>query len=108
MIQYDEKSIYIIGGYQNGSLSKKTWIVNPKNGFEIKEGPSLNKARFGHGCAKMTLNGKTILVVAGGVDDDYETLDSVEILDPTENNVWTPGMFLKSISVELCLINIFQ
>ena len=61
MIQYDEKSIYIIGGYQNGSLSKKTWIVNPKNGFEIKEGPSLNKARFGHGCAKMALNGRTIL-----------------------------------------------
>ena len=58
MIQYDEKSIYIIGGYQNGSLSKKTWILNPKNGFEIKEGPSLNKARSYHGCAKMTLMGE--------------------------------------------------
>ena len=98
MIQFDKKSIYIIGGYQNGSLSKKTWIVNPKNGFEIKEGPSLNKARFGHGCAKMTLNGRTILVVAGG----FGAMDSVEILDPQGNNIWTPGMFWKSIPVELC------
>ena len=35
-------------------------------------------------------------------------LDSVEILDPSENNVWTQGLFLKSIAVELCLINILQ
>ena len=55
--------------------------------------------------AKMTLNGRTILVVAG---EGLETLDSVEILDPSENNVWTQGMFLKFITVELCLINIFQ
>ena len=29
MIQYNEKSFYIIGGYQNRSFSKKTWILNP-------------------------------------------------------------------------------
>ena len=97
MIQYDEKSIYIIGGIQNGHFSsKKTWIVDPTNGFKITEGPSLNKARDSHGCAKMTLNGRTVLVVAGG----YGAWDSVEILDPLGNNVWTPGMFLKSITVE--------
>ena len=52
----------------------------------------------------MTVNGKTILVVAGGSG----AWDSVEILDPLGNNVWTPGMFLKSITVELCSINVFQ
>ena len=57
-----------------------------------------NKARSSHGCAKMTLNGRTILVVAGG----YGAKDSVEILDPLGNNVWAPGMFWKSITVELC------
>ena len=102
MIQYDEKSIYIIGGFQNGSISNKTWIVDPTNEFQITEGPSLNKGRYSHGCAKMTLNGRTILVVAGGNGERYETLDSVEILDPSGNNVWTPGMFLKSITIELC------
>ena len=95
MIQYNEKSIYIIGGDQNDSgFSNKTWIVDPTNEFKITEGPSLNKARENHGCAKMTLNGRTILVVAGGVGNDG-ILDSVEILDPSENNVWTPGLYLK-------------
>ena len=108
MIQYDEKSIYIIGGFQNGWRTNKTWIVDPTNEFKIKEGPSLNKARNGHGCAKMTLNGRTILVVAGGFDEDLKTLDSVEILDPSENNVWTQGLYLKFITAELCLTNILQ
>ena len=102
MIQYDEKSIYIIGGDQNGSISNKTWIVDPTNEFQITEGPSLNKGRAYHGCAKMTLNGRTILVVAGG----FGAMDSVEILDPLGNNVWTQGLYLKFITVELCLINI--
>ena len=91
MIQYDEKSIYIIGGFQNGSISNKTWIVDPTNEFQITEGPSLNKGRAYHGCAKMTLNGRTILVVAGGYNSG--ALDSVEILDPSENNVWTQGLY---------------
>ena len=99
MIQYDEKSIYIIGGSQNSQFSsKKTWIVDPTNEFKIKEGPSLNKGRCNHGCAKMTLNGRTILVVAGG----FGAMDSVEILDPLGNNVWTQGLYLKFITVELC------
>ena len=107
MIQYDEKSIYIIGGRQNNSIwSNKTWIVDPTNEFQITEGPSLNKGRDSHGCAKMTINGRTILVVAGGYNSG--SLDSVEILDPSGSNVWTPGMFLKFISVEFYLTNIFQ
>ena len=54
MIQYNEKSIYIIGGDQNDSgFSNKTWIVDPTNGFKITEGPSLNKARNSHGCANL-------------------------------------------------------
>ena len=93
MIQYDEKSIYIIGGIQNNSFNcNKTWILDPTNEFQIKEGPSLNKGRSCNGCAKMTVNGRTILVVAGGFGNDDGRLDSVEILDPLKNNVWTPGL----------------
>ena len=62
------------------------------------------------GCAKMTLNRRTILVVAG---EGLETLDSVEILDPSANNFWSLDsrfvfeiyyrrtLFDKFISVEL-------
>ena len=89
MIKYDDKSIYIIG-----SLSNRTWIVDPTNGFQIKKGPSLNIKRKGHGCAKMTLQGRTILVVAGGMGSANRRsgyLTSVEILDPTKNEKWTIG-----------------
>ena len=41
--------------------------------------------------SKMTINGRTILVVAGGYNSEY--FDSVEILDPSENNVWTQGLW---------------
>ena len=102
MIQYDEKSIYIIGGDQNGSgFSNKTWIVDPTNEFQIKEGPSLNNGRFAHGCAKMTVNWRTILVVAGGFgaleSGGYGAVDSVEILDPLGNNVWTQGLYFITL-----------
>ena len=90
IIQYDETSIYIIGGWQNGSRSNKTWIVDPTKEFQIKEGPPLNVNREGHGCAKMKLNGRTVLVVAGGFGFEG-FLDSVEILDPTINKNWTLG-----------------
>ena len=99
VIQYDKKSIYIIGGIQNGCYSNKTWIVDPTNGFLIKEGPSMNKARSNHGCAKMTVNRKTILVVVGGTNLGH--LGSVEILDPSENNIWIPGLYLKSTLIEV-------
>ena len=36
----------------------KTWIVEPTNEFEIKEGPTLNEAKRWHGCAKVTLIGE--------------------------------------------------
>ena len=94
MIQYNEKSIYIIGGWQEYSFySNKTWIVDPTNGFQIKEGPSLNIGRECHGCAKMTLDGRTILVVTGGIGAQ----NSVEILDPLGNNVWTQGLYFITL-----------
>ena len=57
----DENSIYLIGGKQNNEWSKKTWIVNPVNGFEIQEGPSLNHVRHSHACAKLIINGKLMI-----------------------------------------------
>ena len=48
------------------------------------------------------------MFVFGGRGEGIETLDSVEIIDPPANNVWTPGLYLKFITVELCLTNTFQ
>ena len=94
MIRYDENSIYLIGGKQNNEWSKKSWIVNPVNGFEIQEGPTLNHVRHSHACAKLKINGKILIVVTGGLGSTphQDFLDSVEILDPSSDNpAWILG-----------------
>ena len=42
----DQKTVYLIGGSQDGQTSDKTWIIDPTNNFEIKVGPSLNIPRY--------------------------------------------------------------
>merc|ERR1711993_40132 len=85
MVRIDSSTVLIIGGFQNGSNSNKVWEVDLSNNFTIKEGPCLNVPRNGHSCAKMNLNGKVIIVVAGG-NDGKSCLDSVELLDPHLND----------------------
>ena len=46
MIQIDSKTIYIIGGHQNGKVSNKTWIADPTNDFQIKEGTVYRPENF--------------------------------------------------------------
>ena len=105
MIQIDSNTVYIIGGSQNGSKSKKTWIIkNPMEKFEIKEGPSLNESRSPCSCAKMKINGRVFIVVAGGSlagggqsydpFSDEDSMNSVELLDTSSlSQSWKMGMF---------------
>ena len=90
MIQFDLKSIFIIGGYQDGVKSNQTWIADPTNGFSVQRGPPLNIARSLHLCGKMESNGKTWIIVAGGCGlRGY--LSSVELLDPVSGKMWIYG-----------------
>ena len=112
MIEYDNNAIFLIGGVQNGTgsfqersvqHSKKTWIVDPTNGFEIKEGPDLNVARSFHCGGKMVVDGKVILFVAGGEGhgpaSEFNILDSVEFLDPSSmEHGWKLGKIFYYIS----------
>ena len=91
MVQVCPNTIYIIGGCQNDKNSTHTWIVDPTNNFDIKSGPPLNRARLGHSCNKMKINGKYFLVVAGGLHEvwhegnkkEMKSNCSVELLDTT-------------------------
>ena len=71
--------------------------LDPTNDFKIKEGPSLNYARQNHACGKMKVNGKTMLVVAGGIhwqkylDEEDYSVHFTEILDPTSDKGWILG-----------------
>ena len=98
MVQLDPKSIFIIGGYQNGVKSNKTWIVDPTNDYHVKEGPTMKTVKWVHSCAKMEIKGetnKTIIVVVGNtLDGDLE--DLVELLDTSvPDPKWTIGKKFK-------------
>ena len=95
------QTIYIIGGIQDGSISKDTWTVNvrdlkkyledPSHVCLFEKGPPLNQERFKLTCGSCSVDEKSRLVVAGGNDMAY-TLSTVEYLDPDSNHGWKVGM----------------
>ena len=88
MVQINASSIYIIGGYQNNSISNKTWIIDSSNEFQIREGPILSQARWDHSCGQFNINDTAFIAVAGGVG----AWQSLELLDLTEfGNEWMTG-----------------
>ena len=91
MIQFSDNAVFIIGGLQNGSISKSTWIVDPTNGFQIKEGPELKYQRCRHSCGIMSINDVSYVVVVGGTGHE-KTGTSVELLDPRCNE-WIEGKY---------------
>lgn len=100
LIQFDEKSIYLIGGmvnYTNSNASNLTWIINPLNDFKMTRGPPLIQERSDFACGKMTINGRTYLIVAGGcyINSKHQTvyLDTVEMLDPLSDRGWLQCKF---------------
>ena len=99
MVKFDNNTIFIIGGYQDGEISNKTWIIDANNGFKIRVGPSLNTKRVGHSCGKMVSGGKILLVVAGGRKEEKSFLNSVEILDPTSGHY---GYCMDFIQFQVC------
>ena len=88
MVQVDSTSIYLIGGCQDNKKSEKTWIIDAKNNFAIKEGPSMNHSRDWHSCATMRLNNKVFIIVVGG----WNCRSHTEILDTSlPTNKWKTG-----------------
>ena len=109
MLEYNENSIYIIGGIKNdGEASRETWIVNPENNFEIVKGPSLRFARYSHSCGKMELDGEVVIIVAGGYNDE-QALNSVEILRPNKTEEgWIHGPDLPCKMYDSCMVTSFD
>ena len=102
MVQVDQKTIYILGGYQNGLKSQKTWVIHGDpitRKIEIKPGPLLKMERGHLFCAKMKIDGRVIIIVSGGIDLDDENLNNgkfnsncVELLDTSlPDQGWTLG-----------------
>ena len=85
--------IYIIGGKQDGEISNQVWIADPKNGFEIRKGPTLNEGRYFMSCGVFKdSDGVKKIVVAGGINATKNDTNTVEILDPEySSNTWEFG-----------------
>ena len=90
MVQYKPDAIILIGGAVNGKMSKKTWIIDPMNGFNMTKGPNLIEGRYYHSCGKVKdKDGNVIVVTAGGTQSQ-----SMELLNTTQMLKWTKGTFL--------------
>ena len=80
-------------GRELSDIRNEVWIYDPQNGFARTQGPSLTTKRGSHSCSTMRDGEKTLIVVAGGYNDDSlinHKLDSVEIYDPADNT-WHSG-----------------
>jgi hypothetical protein len=46
MVKISENAIYIIGGRQDDAISQDVWIIDPKDQYSVKKGPSLKTSRL--------------------------------------------------------------
>ena len=71
----------IAGGKNNENKHDSTEILNLAN-KTIDLGNLMNTKRRSHGMAVITINKEDRLAVFGGIDDNDETLNTVETLNP--------------------------
>jgi N-acetylneuraminic acid mutarotase len=90
MVTVNSTTVMVIGGYQNGQRSGKTFYFT--FGEESwTEGPELKNQRGYHSCGRIRRNKESqemSIIVAGGLDGSY--LSSVEILHE-DSNEWHTG-----------------
>ena len=94
MVQVADNAIYLVGGKQGGEMSSQVWVVDPTDGFKVKQGPSLREKRYFHSCAVMEdgETGAKKIVVAGGFGPAGPKSGEVEILDTSSPiNEWENG-----------------
>merc|ERR1711860_389874 len=81
----------VTGGRQDGSRSASTWFVDLTT-TTVTPGPMMTSRRIGHSCSTCNLGRKTFGVVAGGLDYNWNLLDSTEWIDLEEDSpTWTEG-----------------
>merc|ERR1712062_253070 len=93
-VPWDSEKFLVIGGFDGGSYRSETYFINVKTN-QRTNGPSLNTARYGHGCTELEINGKSYIIVTGGLyKSSTEILDksSTEILDKSNfGQGWQQG-----------------
>ena len=98
-IQWDSETVMIIGGYGGKKSEKKesrraeTYFINVRTNT-LKNGPSLNNARYAFACEELKMQGKSYIVVSGG-SGGYR---STEVLDKANiGQGWQRGTKQKTL-----------
>merc|ERR1719283_21544 len=104
-VRYDNEKVMVIGGFQDHLPSSKVYIIDFAYS-SIKEVASLQEKRYSHSCTPAVLDGRNVIVTAGGFND-YEVTNSVEVYDLCKNDYkWTslPPMNIKRYHFGLTLM----
>ena len=83
-------------GAPTGNREVDTLVVDISNNFTMTYGPKMIKSRFSHSCGSIYHNGKSYVVVSGGMSNDTEKiigLATTELWDPTSDEGWIEGKF---------------
>merc|ERR1712062_966603 len=100
----------VTGGVQDGSPSSSasTWFVDLTT-TTVTPGPKMTSRISYHGCSTFNLGRKTFGVVAGGLDYNWNLLDSTEWIDLEEDSpTWTEGPKLPRVLTGLTLVETTQ
>ena len=98
-IEIGANTVFIIGGFQNGNKAKETWILeDPKQvQVNIKQGPTLRNVKAWHTCGMVKIEDqRSVIVVVGGEKSQFESTNTVELLDLNNlSNGWKFGKFIS-------------
>ena len=86
IVQYKPKSLLLIGGDTGYGITKRTWIIEQKNEFNIAEGPYLINGRTLPSCGTVKDEFENVLIIVAGGGED-----SIEILNATTMTKWITG-----------------
>ena len=79
----DTHLIVITGGYDyDGNIHETTEILNLRD-HTVTQGNPLNTKRDNHGMATITIDNQEQLAVFGGIDENFDSLESIETLNAT-------------------------
>ena len=87
-IKWDSETVMIIGGLDTKRRKRaETYFINVRTNT-LKNGPSLNNARYVFACEELKVHGQSYIVVSGGSGADKST----EVLDKTNiGQGWQKG-----------------
>ena len=105
-VKISENEIFVIGIKRNEGYKTEVWIYDPQNGYNRTKGASLKTKRFLLSCSAMKDGEKIMVITAGGLDNNFDNDNRVEIYDSTLKT-WNSGKN-NQLRTKINQFNIFK